>query len=316
MEPRPPPSYPAARLCACGPALHHPLPMNLQALTVGPAPAGPLPRVHDDWRLFDELPLPALWLGADNQVDHLNQAARRLQDLQVPHQSAQGTLLPALAWLEQELAAYLSLADLEYSFEQDFLQGTAVRSFNIHVKRLRDRLDQVAATLVILYEVTRQKHMARTLADLRQRLDTLVEERTRQLSVINESLRRYIAECERSGAELRKLSQAVEQAADHIIITDRQGLIEYVNPAFTRLTGWTLKESLGHTPRLVKSGRMEPAAYEKLWKDILAGEVYHGLFINRKKNGEFYEEEKTITPIRSDRGEITHFVSTGRLPRA
>ncbi|MDE2089474.1 MAG: diguanylate cyclase, partial [Gammaproteobacteria bacterium] len=114
------------------------------------------------------------------------------------------------------------------------------------------------------------------------------------------------------GELLRKLSGAVEQTADSVFITDLDGRIEYVNPAFEALTGYTQKEILGKTPALFKSGRHDRVFYERLWSTILSGQVLMALFINKKKNGELYYEEKTITPLKDTKGAITHFVSTGR----
>ena len=119
---------------------------------------------------------------------------------------------------------------------------------------------------------------------------------------------------ERKRAELNaaQLSSAVEQTADAVIITDVHGRIEYVNSGFEATTGYTREEAVGRTPRIVKSGVMEPEFYGRLWSTIADGAVFRDVFVNRRKNGELYYEEKTITPLRNERGEITHFVSTGK----
>lgn len=111
---------------------------------------------------------------------------------------------------------------------------------------------------------------------------------------------------------VQKLSSAIEQTADSVVITDLRGVIEYVNPAFERNTGFRREEALGHTPRIVKSGKHDAAYYERLWQTILRGEVFRGVFINRRKGGSLYYEEKTITPLKDENGAITHFVSTGK----
>jgi PAS domain S-box-containing protein/putative nucleotidyltransferase with HDIG domain len=118
----------------------------------------------------------------------------------------------------------------------------------------------------------------------------------------------------RKGGEeiLKKLSSVVEQAADLVFITDYDGVIEYVNPAFERLTGYTKDESIGQTPRILKSGKHTPDEYKLLWETIRAGKILQGTVVNRKKNGELFYEEKIISPLRDDKGNITHFVSTGR----
>jgi two-component system, cell cycle sensor histidine kinase and response regulator CckA len=111
---------------------------------------------------------------------------------------------------------------------------------------------------------------------------------------------------------LRKLSYAVEQSADTVFVTDRSGVIEYVNPAFESVTGYSRREVYGQTPRILKSGEQAPEIYEEMWKTILGGDVYRGILINRKKDGELYYVEESICPVRDAKGEITHFISNGR----
>ena len=111
---------------------------------------------------------------------------------------------------------------------------------------------------------------------------------------------------------LRKLSRAVEQSADMVMVTDRQGIIEYVNPAFEVLTGYRRDEVGGSTPRFLKSGEQGPEVYQDLWKTILSGNVFRGILVNRKKNGELHYVEESISPVRDSEGNITHFISNGR----
>ncbi len=113
----------------------------------------------------------------------------------------------------------------------------------------------------------------------------------------------------RQQAELARLSNAVEQTADGIMMTTPEGVIEYVNPAFETITGYSRAEAVGQTPRLLRSGRQAPDYYEALWRTILAGEVFRGSPVNRRKNGELYRAEQTITPIKDAEGRIEHFVS-------
>jgi two-component system cell cycle sensor histidine kinase/response regulator CckA len=131
---------------------------------------------------------------------------------------------------------------------------------------------------------------------------------------IRYALALHSKECERHSAEemVRKLSRAVEQSADLVVITDRTGVIEYVNPAFEALTGYAREEVIGRTPRLLKSGQQSQALYRELWTTILSGKVFRGTVINRKKNGDLFYAEKTITPVRDTEGRITHFISNDR----
>jgi two-component system sensor kinase FixL len=110
-------------------------------------------------------------------------------------------------------------------------------------------------------------------------------------------------------AELRKLSFAMEQCPSSIIITDTQGRIEYVNPRFTKQSGYTLAEVRGKNPRFLKSGGTGDVQYRELWQKITAGDKWHGVFHNRKKNGELYWEAAYVGPIRDAEGKITHYLS-------
>jgi len=115
----------------------------------------------------------------------------------------------------------------------------------------------------------------------------------------------------RSADELRRLqSAALAAAADAIVITDRAGAIVWVNPAFSRLTGYSSDEALGRNPRdLVKSGKHEPAFFQDMWDTILAGRVWRGQMTNRRKDGSLYTEEQVITPMRDASQVITHFIA-------
>ena len=109
--------------------------------------------------------------------------------------------------------------------------------------------------------------------------------------------------------ELLKLYGAIEASPTSVVITDCEGTIEYVNPKFSELTGYSYEEVMGKNPRVLKSGKTSPEVYEILWKTIKSGEIWRGRFVNRKKNGELYWEDAWISPIRSGNGEITHFVA-------
>jgi PAS domain S-box len=110
----------------------------------------------------------------------------------------------------------------------------------------------------------------------------------------------------------RQLSRIVEQTEDTVVVTNCDGIIEYVNPAFERLTSYTKQETLGKTPRILKSGIHDNHFYQELWNRILKGEAFQSEIANRKKNGELFYEVKTITPLRDAQGNITHFVATGK----
>jgi PAS domain S-box-containing protein len=120
---------------------------------------------------------------------------------------------------------------------------------------------------------------------------------------------RNITQKKERDTQIQILTSAVEQTADSIIITDRGGIIEYVNPAFESTTGYTLNELKGLTPRVINSGVHDHAFYENLWATILSGNVFRATMANKKKNGEIFFAEQTITPMWGPNGIITHFVT-------
>jgi len=109
--------------------------------------------------------------------------------------------------------------------------------------------------------------------------------------------------------QLRQLSRVVEQSGSSIVITDLEGNIEYVNPKFTRLTGYTLEEARGKNPRILKSGATPPEEYAHLWEMIKSGGEWRGEFHNRKKNGDLYWESALISPIKDSNGVVTHYLA-------
>jgi PAS domain S-box-containing protein len=110
-----------------------------------------------------------------------------------------------------------------------------------------------------------------------------------------------------SEARVRQLSHAVEQAPVSFVITDVQGAIEYVNPKFTAMTGYSLEEARGQNPRLLKSGNQSPEFYAELWRTILAGGEWHGELQNRAKDGTLFWELASISAIRDENGRVTHY---------
>jgi nitrogen fixation negative regulator NifL len=108
---------------------------------------------------------------------------------------------------------------------------------------------------------------------------------------------------------LRLQSTALEAAANGIVITDCQGSILWANPAFTRLTGYAVEEVIGKNLRILKSGAHDQEFYRSLWQTVTSGQTWQGNMINRRKDGSLYNEEMTITPVRNERGETTHFIA-------
>ncbi|MBK6675802.1 MAG: PAS domain S-box protein [Rhodocyclaceae bacterium] len=114
---------------------------------------------------------------------------------------------------------------------------------------------------------------------------------------------------EEANDALRKLSRAVEQSPDSIVITDLDGTIEYVNDAFATITGYPREECLGRNPRILQSGRTPRETYAAMWRTLGMGQPWKGEFLNRRKDGADYVEFAVVAPIREPGGRISHYVA-------
>jgi PAS domain S-box-containing protein len=123
---------------------------------------------------------------------------------------------------------------------------------------------------------------------------------------------RNISERKRSEAERELLRAAIEQVGETILITDTRGIIQYVNPALTRITGYSKEEVIGQNPRIFNSGRQDRAFYQHLWETIAGGDTFQGRMINRRKDGSFFTEEATISPVCDAAGTIVNYVAVKR----
>jgi len=127
-----------------------------------------------------------------------------------------------------------------------------------------------------------------------------------------EGIIRDVTERKKSEEAHMRLATAVEQATELILITDTDGTIQYVNPSYERVTGYTREELIGKNSRMLKSGKHDQAFYKDLWDTIRSGDVWRGRIINKTKSGHLYQEEATITPIRDSAGNIINFVGVKR----
>lgn len=136
-------------------------------------------------------------------------------------------------------------------------------------------------------------------------LSTLSDDISAAILHLDQEQQRLVAE-----DKLRQLSQAVEQSANAIIITNSDGEIEYVNRSFTQLTGYTLREVAGRTPKLFKSEETPESVSKEIWETLLAGNEWSGEFQNKKKDGALYWSLQSISPIKDEQGNVTHYLST------
>jgi PAS domain S-box-containing protein len=144
-------------------------------------------------------------------------------------------------------------------------------------------------------------HRKRVEAELdkyRNHLEDLVTERTNELVKVSE--------------ERSRLATAIEQSAEIVVITGKGGTIQYVNPTFEKVTGYSREEAIGSNPRILKSGEHDEEFYKSLWKTIKSGKVWQGRLYNRKKDGSLFIEDATISPILDENGVITNYVAVKR----
>lgn len=127
------------------------------------------------------------------------------------------------------------------------------------------------------------------------------------LGIITDITERKLAE----EAQAR-LTRAVEQSAESILITDAAGTIVYVNPAFERVSGWSRDQAIGQNPRILKSGQQDAAFYRRMWETLARGQVWSGRLVNRHRNGSLFEEEATISPVRDASDRIVNYVAVKR----
>lgn len=118
-----------------------------------------------------------------------------------------------------------------------------------------------------------------------------------------------VTEHKRAEEEIRRLFTAIDQSINNVFITDSKGCIEYVNATFEHVTGYAKEEVIGQNPRILASGETTHAEYEELWGTITAGKTWRGIFKNKKKNGQYYWGNGLITPIRNEKGKLTHFLA-------
>jgi len=146
----------------------------------------------------------------------------------------------------------------------------------------------------------------RPLVGVLDEMGEKIASQMRSIKILNEDLEKRV---EARTVELRKLSQATENSPASVVVTDKTGIIEYVNPTFCAVTGYAAEEAIGQNPRILKSGDHPESYYKDLWDTILAGKTWHGEFLNRKKNNEEFWESASISAIKNEAGEITHFVA-------
>ncbi len=222
--------------------------------------------------------------------------------------------LPAgiVVWDQEATMIYINHAVLELLDEGDPEKILGRKTFDFIHPDFRDKVRRRYETLLEGGHVAPEVIRLQTATGREKivELDSVPFTFNREacfISLLVDVEERYKAEETR-----RRLVTAIEQARESIVITDNRGVIEYVNPAFTDVTGYSRDEVIGLTPRILRSGEHDTDFYRTIWETITAGRVWQGRIVNRRKDGILFTESATISPVRNTIGQITHFVAVKR----
>ncbi len=219
--------------------------------------------------LLNAIPLPVFYLDRQGDYRGCNQAFEKFAGfLNKELRGKSGVDFPVAGDLRvvHEDDQQLFLKGGMRTREVELENKHGIQSFlELKVSVYRERDRRPAGLIGVINDLTNHKHMARRMA---------------------------------------QLSAVIEQAAESIVVTDPDGIIQYVNPAFEKVTGYMMSEVLGKNPSVLKSGRQDESFYKELWEMLARGRTWRGSFINRRKDGTFFDEDAVIFPIRNDGGEI------------
>lgn len=180
--------------------------------------------------------------------------------------------------------------------------------------RLADRTTRDVEVLTGPVTISGKRHIYYFIQDISERSRQEID-RQKMLADAEQSrkiLLSVIEDQKLTETKLQRLSTAIEQSPETVVITDPDGIIQYVNPAFETTTGYSLEEAVGENPRVLKSGQHDERFYADLWKTISSGSVWEGRITNKRKNGELYTEEASISPVRDVSGTVTGYVAVKR----
>jgi len=237
----------------------------------------------------DSSSVATYWINPDARITYVNEAACRSlgysKDDFVKLAIAEiDPLWPAEDW-PKRLEKIKSEGSLTFESVHRRKDGS---TFPVEVTATFLTFNEIEYIFAFVADITHRKQAEEEIRKLNEDLEKRVEQRT---------------------AELRKLSETVEQSPVMVVISDKNGTIDYVNPRFSEVTGYSAKEAIGQNPRILKSGNLPHSVYQDLWDTILSGRTWRGEFLNRKKNGEEFWESASVSSINNDEDEITHFVA-------
>lgn len=198
-----------------------------------------------------------------------------------------------------------------YEIEHRVVRRSSGEIRFVHEKceHFRNESGQIIRSVGMVHDITARKQAEDALRLAHAQLEQRVRERTEELAAANRELSNEISERKEVERQLRIQTTAMEAAANGIMITDPEGIILWTNPAMTQISGYASQELIGQSARLFRSGRQSPEFYQQMWRTILAGQVWQGETTNRRKDGNLYIEEQTITPVLNEDGKLTHFVA-------
>jgi PAS domain S-box-containing protein len=285
----------------------------------------------EEWlhRVIEESPFPIMIFAEDGEVIRLSRSWTEITGYtkdEIPT-IAKWT---KMAYGKQEQMFHSDIKDL-FSIKHRVHEGEyTIKSktddkiiWDISLAPLGKMLDGRRTVLSIASDVTQRKKAEEELKKYREDLEELVKERTEALEKSRKAALSIMqdADAQRKRAEaaflklgeylqeVQKLSQAVEQSPVMVVITDPNGNIEYVNPAFTKVTGFTSGEAIGQNFRIFRLGVFPVDNQKNIWDTILSGKVWKGEYKNKKKNGEIFWESASISPILNENSKIIHFVA-------
>jgi len=195
-----------------------------------------------------------------------------------------------------------------YGYSREELVGTSLKRLSTDVSRGERRIREVMGSKVLQgFETV---HLRRDGTQIHLQVNAAVVEFGGRPAIL--STNRDVTQQKRVEVERRRLAAAIEQTGEAVVITDRDGTIRYVNPAFEWITGYRGDEAIGANTSILKSGKQPPSFYAEMWATISSGSVWMGRLTNRRKDGGLYEEEMSISPVRDESGKIINFVAVKR----